>query len=266
MRKANILTAAFLLIGLLIGSTVSAQRIDLGRASSAQQCVNVTSDGFTANFSFSSITATDVNTEKGVFSNITMDGTFPSGEYGTPELPAANQLIAIPYGAKNVTVEVKNYSTTTYRLADYGIKTLSPRQPSVSKSAKPEDIKFVYNESAYAAKSYSHHPIANIEVRGTMRGIQVGALTISPVDYNPAENTIVVYNNIEVEVRYNDYDRAAADSEFVRTFSPYFASIYSQMFNWRDDVYTQHPDLCATSRSRCRTPAPSRTARRSPSA
>ncbi len=243
MRKANILTAAFLLIGLLIGSTVSAQRIDLGRASSAQQCVNVTSDGFTANFSFSSINATEVNTEKGVFSNITMDGTFPSGEYGTPELPAANQLIAIPYGATNVTVEVKNYSTTTYRLADYGIKTLSPRQPSVSKSAKPEDIKFVYNESAYAAKSYSQHPIANIEVRGTMRGIQVGALTISPVDYNPAENTIVVYNNIEVEVRYNDYDRAAADSEFVRTFSPYFASIYSQMFNWRDDVYQQHPDL-----------------------
>ena len=243
MRKANILTAAFLLIGLLIGSTVSAQRIDLGRASSAQQCANVTNDGFTANFSFSSINATEVNTEKGVFSNITMDGTFPSGEYGAPELPAANQLIALPYGATNVTVEVKNYSTTTYRLSDYGIKTLSPRQPSVSKSAKPEDIKFVYNESAYAAKSYSHHPIANIEVRGTMRGIQVGALTISPVDYNPAENTIVVYNNIEVEVRYNDYDRAAADSEFVRTFSPYFASIYSQMFNWRDDVYQQHPDL-----------------------
>ena len=41
MRKANILTAAFLLIGLLIGSTVSAQRIDLGRASSAQQCANI---------------------------------------------------------------------------------------------------------------------------------------------------------------------------------------------------------------------------------
>ena len=243
MRKANILTAAFLLIGLLIGSTVSAQRIDLGRASSAQQCANVTSDGFTATFSFSSITATDVNTEKGVFSNITMDGTFPSGEYGTPELPAANQLIAVPYGATNVTVQVKNYSTTTYRLADYGIKTLSPRQPSVSKSAKPEDIKFVYNESAYAAKSYSQHPIATVEVRGTMRGIQVGALTINPVDYNPAENTIVVYNNIEVEVSYNNYDKAAADSEFVRTFSPYFASIYSQMFNWRDDVYTEHPDL-----------------------
>ena len=226
MRKTNILTAAILLLGLLIGSTVNAQRIDLGRASSAQQCANVTTDGFTATFSFSSINATEVNTEKGVFSSITMDGTFPSGEYGTPELPAANQLIAIPYGATNVTVEVKNYNTTTYRLADYGIKTLMPRQHSVSKSAKPEDIKFVYNESAYAAKSYSQHPIATIEMRGTLRGIQVGALSISPVDYNPAENTIKVYNNIEVEVRYNDYDKAAADSEFVRTFSPYFASIY----------------------------------------
>ena len=99
MRKANILTAAFLLIGLLIGSTVSAQRIDLGRASSAQQCVNVTSDGFTANFSFSSINATEVNTEKGVFSNITMDGTYPSGNIGEPSLPAAAIVSTVPTGS-----------------------------------------------------------------------------------------------------------------------------------------------------------------------
>ena len=242
MKRVRLLTAAFLLMGMLIGSQANAQgRIELGRAQSAQNCANVTDAGFTASFSFSSIDAADLNTEKGVFSTLTMPGTYPSGNVGEPSLPAAHQLIALPYGAKNVTVEVKNYSTTTYRLADYGIKTIAPQQPSVRKDQKPEDTKFAYNEKAYAAKT--SRPVAELELQGNMRGIGVGSLTVNPVNYNPADNTITVYNDIEVEVRYNDYDKGAADSEFARTFSPYFAGIYKTMFNWRDDVYDQHPDL-----------------------
>ncbi|MBR1512712.1 MAG: T9SS type A sorting domain-containing protein [Bacteroidales bacterium] len=244
MKRAHLLTAAFLLMGMLIGSQANAQgRIELGRAQSAQECANVTDAGFTASFSFSSIDAADLNTEKGVFSTLTMPGTYPSGNVGEPSLPAAHQLIALPYGAKNVTVEVKNYSTTTYRLADFGIKTIAPQQPSLRKDQKPEDVKFFYNEQAYASRTTSTRPVAEFEIQGNMRGISVGSLNVNPVNYNPAENTITVYNDIELEVRYNDYDKAAAENEFARTFSPYFAGIYKTMFNWRDDIYDQHPDL-----------------------
>ena len=243
MKKLNIITAMFLLMGMLFGTQAMAQgRIDF-RTNSAQQCANVTEDGFTATFSFSGIQANEMNTEKGVFSDLTMDGTYPSGNVGEPSLPAANQLIAVPYGAKIASLEVKSYSKTTYSLADYGIKTIMPQQPSVRKDQKPEDVKFVYNEKAYAAKSMSQRPIATMEMRGTMRGIQVGALTINPVNYNPATNSIEVYNDIEVEVRYDNYDKSAAYNEFARTFSPYFAQVYRTMFNWRDDVYDLHPDL-----------------------
>ena len=148
MKKLNIITAMFLLLGMLFGTQAMAQgRIDF-RTNSAQQCANVTEDGFTATFSFSGIQANEMNTEKGVFSNLTMDGTIPSGNVGEPSLPAANQLIAVPYGAKIASLEVKSYSKTTYNLADYGIKTVMPQQPSVRKDQKPEDIKFVYSEKA----------------------------------------------------------------------------------------------------------------------
>ena len=244
MKKSLFLTMAILMSGLLFGTQAMAQgRIDFGKTSSAQQCANVTEDGFTATFSFSGLTANEMQTEKGLFSNITIEGTYPSGNVGEPSLPAAHQLIAVPYGAKIASLEVKSYSTTTYSLADYGIKTVMPQQPSVRKDQKPEDVKFVYSEKAYAAKSMSQRPIATIEMQGTMRGIQVGSLTINPVNYNPAKNAIEVYNNIEIEVRYDNYDKAAAYNEFARTFSPYFASVYKTMFNWRDDVYDQHPDL-----------------------
>ena len=243
MKKFGLLTAAFLMMGLLFGTQAMAQHIELGVAKSAQSCANVTDEGFTASFSFSSIDATEVTTEKGVFSNITIEGTYPSGNVGDPSLPAAHQLISVPYGAKIASLEVKSYSTTTYSLADYNIKTVMPQQPSVRKNQKPEDVKFVYNEKAYAAKSFNERPIATMEIKGTMRGIQVGSLTINPVQYNPSTNSIRVFNNIEIEVRYDDYDKSAAYNEFARTFSPYFASVYKAMFNWRDDVYDQHPDL-----------------------
>ncbi len=244
MKKFGLLAAAFLMMGVLFGTQVMAQgHIELGAAKSAQTCANVTDKGFTASFSFSSIDATEVSTEKGVFSAITMDNTYPAGNVGEPSLPAANKLIAIPYGVGDVTVEVKSYNTKTYALADYGIKTLYPQQPLLFKNQKPEDVPFEYSEKAYAAKGFAKRPIAEVKIQGTMRGIQVGALTINPVQYDPTTNSICVYNDIEVEVRYSQYDKSASYNEFARTFSPYFAGIYSQMFNWRDDVYDEHPDL-----------------------
>jgi hypothetical protein len=243
MRKTNILTTAFLLLGMLIGSTVNAQRIDLGRANSAQSCANVTDEGFTASFSFSSIDASEVTTEKGVFSNITMESTYPSGRIGEPTLPAVNKLLAVPYGVSDLSVEVKNYTTTVYSLSDFGIKTLYPQQPLLFKNQKPEDVPFAYNAKAYAAKGFAERPIAEAKIQGTMRGIQIGTLTVNPVQYDPATNSIRVFNNIEVEVRYSQYDKSASYNEFARTFSPYFAGVYKQMFNWRDDVYDEHPDL-----------------------
>jgi hypothetical protein len=243
MKKFGLLSAAFLMIGLLFGTQVMAQHINLGAAKSAQTCASVTDEGFTASFSFSGIDATEVSTEKGVFSYITMENTYPSGNVGDPTLPAVNKLIAVPYGVSNVFVEVKNYSTTVYSLADFGIKTLYPQQMPLRKDQKPEDVPFAYNEKAYNAKGFVERPIAQVQIQGTMRGIQIGALTINPVQYDAATNSIRVYNDIEVEVRYSQYDKSASYNEFARTFSPYFAGVYSQMFNWRDDVYDEHPDL-----------------------
>ena len=243
MKKFRLLSAAFLMMGLLFGTQVMAQHIELGVAKSAQSCANVTDEGFTASFSFSSIDATDVTTEKGAFSYITMDGTYPAGNVGDPTLPTVNKLLAIPYGVSNISVEVKSFSTKVYSLADYGIKTLYPQQQPLRKDQKPEEVPFAYNEKAYNAKGFVERPIALVQIQGTMRGIQIGALTVNPVQYDAATNSIRVYNDIEVEVRYSQYDKSASYNEFARTFSPYFANVYRQMFNWRDDVYDEHPDL-----------------------
>ena len=200
-----------------------------------------------ATFSYGSIESIEVNTARGTFSEIAIEGTYASGEIGTPELPASHQLLAVPFGA-TPRVNVLSYSTTDYRLADYGIGTLIPHQPSVRKDQRPEDVEFVYNAAAYSnTRSLATEPEASIEVQGTLRGIRVGSLVINPVSYNPTTNTLRVFNDIEVEVSFDGADIAETERMLLNTYSPYFNDVYSQMFNYRQilDVYDDHPDLMA---------------------
>ena len=246
MKKFQLKKLAMALVVILIGSQAFAQgHIELNGAKSAQQCTTATQDGLSATFSFGSIEATEVSTERGVFSALTMDNTYPAALIGEPMLPAANKLIAVPFGAEDVTVTVKGYSTSVYNLADYNINTVYPQQPLLKKDQNPEDVPFEYNEKAYAVRGFAERPIAQVEIQGTMRGIQVADLTINPVQYDAVNNQIRVYNDIEVEVSFGHYDKVAAYNEFARTFNPYFVGIYKQMFNVRaiNDVYDEHPDL-----------------------
>ena len=220
-------------------------RIDL-RSTSSTDLTHSDFNSLRATFNYGSIESVEVNTERGMFSEIVIEGTYASGEFGTPELPASHQLLAVPFGA-TPRVTILNYSTTDYRLSDYGIGTLVPRQPSVRKDQRPEDVEFVYNANAYQTRSLATEPEASIEVQGTLRGIRVGSLVINPVSYNPASNTLRVFNNIEVEVSFDGADIAETERMLLSTYSPYFNDVYRQMFNYRQimDVYTDHPDLMA---------------------
>ena len=197
-------------------------------------------------FSYGSVESIEVNTERGTFSEIALPGTYPSGEIGTPELPATHELLAVPFGA-TPSVSVINYTTTDYNLSEYGINTLVPHQPSVRKDQQPEDIEFIYNAEAYQTRSLATAPEATIEVQGTMRGIRIGSLLVNPVSYNAAANTLRVFNDIEVEINFEGADFAETERMLVNTYSPYFDIVYRQMFNYRqiNDVYTDHPDLMA---------------------
>ena len=246
MKKNQLRKLAMALVVIMFGFQAFAQgRIELNGAKSAQNCTVASQDGLAATFSFSGIDATEVTNERGAFSVITMDGTYASGNIGEPNLPAANKLIAVPVGAKDITVKVNGYTTEVYKLADYGINQIYPMQFKLRKDQNPEDLPFEYNEKAYATRGFAERPIALCEIQGTMRGIQIAALTVNPVQYDAANNTIRVYNNIEVEVSFGSYDKEAAFNEFARTFNPYFAGVYKTMFNNRaiNDIYDEHPDM-----------------------
>lgn len=220
-------------------------RIDL-RSESKTEITQSSFQTIHATFSYGALESAELSTERGVFSSIMLDGTYPSGEIGSPELPATHELLAVPFGA-TPSVSVISYTTKDYSLSEYGISTIVPRQPSVRKDQKIDDVQFVYNEEAYQTRGLATAPEASIEVQGTMRGIRIGSLVINPVSYNAQSNTIRVFNDIEVEITFEGADIAETERMLVSTYSPYFDIVYKQMFNYRQimDVYDDHPDLMA---------------------
>ena len=243
--KMKRFTLAVIMVMCGIIAMAQGGRIDL-RSESKADIKKSDFQSLRAVFSYGSVESVEVSTAKGVFSQIRIDGTYAAGEEGTPELPATHQLLAVPFGA-TPTVSVISYTSKDYRLSDYGINTIMPRQPSLRKDQKPEDVPFMYDETAYQTRGLASVPEASIEVQGTMRGIRIGSLVVNPVSYNAKDNTIRVFNDIEVEISFEGADISETERMLLNTYSPYFDIVYKQMFNYRQimDVYDDHPDLMA---------------------
>ena len=167
-------TGRFLLMALflMLGINVMAQKkILLNSTANSSKCEKSDMTSLRATFSFSELEAQDYKSTHGEFSLLSMPNTVMGGNEGEPEIPVVNELIAVPVGA-TPQIKVKNFRTEDYNLADYDIKTLAPRQPSLRKDKKADDVPFVYNKEAYEKEGLSANPKAVVEVVGTMRGIR----------------------------------------------------------------------------------------------
>ena len=235
----------FILSSIVLTFVLNAQTITMSSASKGIIKRNDQFSGFQATFSYNQIESTTITgTERGTFSAINIEGAMSVGEVGTPQLPVFKKLIAVPVGATPKVV-VKNYTTTEYNLDEYGIQTIYPVQPSVPKNIDLKDVPFAYSEKAYNANEYTRSSIAQVEVLGTMRGVIIGMLAVYPVQYNPVTHSIITYNNIDIEVVFENGDYEKTQTLFRNTYSPYFDELYkTRLFN--RNIFDDHPDLYKT--------------------
>lgn len=169
----------------------------------------------------------DAETPKGNFTVLYSPEFYFGGAYGAPQLPIYTKIVQIPFGA-DFRVEVKGYDSKVYNLADHGVSNLIfPRQPSAPKDGS--EVPFVYEKSSYISKGYNGLQLASFEEIGTMRHMRLALLTIAPVKYNPVENRIVVYNNIDIDVVLTGADVEKTRNAHENLWSPAFASVESMI-------------------------------------
>ena len=86
----------------------------------------------------------------------------------------------MPYGAE-VKIDIVDYTTETVSLTSHNIDSkIIPSQPPVSKSLDPDQVEFVYNETAYVTDMMKGSVPVSVEMVGMMRGRQLARITISP--------------------------------------------------------------------------------------
>jgi len=186
------------------------------------------------------LTTMDVATKEGDFTRLTLPGFHTSQIEGAPQLPMMNRLVAIPYGA-SARVEILSVQSRTIDLAEYGITTpLFPMQPSVAKNADLDNLPFVYDRSAYAQAKVGG-AMARIVELGSLRSQALGRLEISPVEYLPGENQLVIHESMDVRVVFEGADKAAGDYLSASTYSPFFAPVFATVAGAKIN-HIDHPD------------------------
>jgi hypothetical protein len=195
-------------------------KIKLGKANTTKfEVYKNRADGFQLKNSLAEIKLKEDNTKHGNFIKVNIDGLIKTFDVGSPELPVLSKLIEVPIGA-DVTINVLSYEEEVINLNEFGLDAkIIPAQASVSKSADTDKIKFYKNEEIYSTNRFYKKEIAIFENSGIMRDKRFGRIEISPLQYNPVDNELIVLNNIVIDIKFTNSTKSIDKKIYS---SPYF--------------------------------------------
>jgi len=190
-------------VAILVSANLFAERIDLNNGQKTQwEITNSTYSGLHFTNSVGEFNFINLKTDNGAFTELLMNGYGQSMSIGDPKLPVLKQIIEIPLNAQ-VEINIINQDYTDYYLADFGITNrLFPTQEPVSKDEEAES-EFILNQSTYQIDEFIAGDLVNVVELGTMRGVKMARLEVSPLQYNPVQNKIRIYHNLEFDVSFN---------------------------------------------------------------
>ena len=129
---------------------------------------------------------------------------------GSPNLPVLRKFIEVPVNAK-IKTKIVNQHSQEYDMTRLGISNqIYPCQPRASKDSTKKAAEFQKNISIYQRNSFVKADTSPVTVKylGIMRGVNLACLNISPVEYNPTSKSIKIYDNIDVEISFENADIA----------------------------------------------------------
>lgn len=228
MNKSYVGIATF---GLLLAAAADVRAAELVLDAQRPTGVSLTMDGLNRRhpaLRFSAhvgrLVATEVQTERGRFTELTIPGSPVAGDVGAPALPVLHRLIEVPLGATlKAKVTGRDVQTVNIKSALGLSSPLMPRQHPRPKSG-PQPA-FAFDKDAYEAPGLQQEELASVEEVGLMRHMRLVLLKIAPVAYEPTTGKLEVFKDVQVELSMEGADMAATQKMKSVLGSPYIQAV-----------------------------------------
>lgn len=148
--------------------------------------------------------------ERETYTQIELPGAqTTSDEPGLPGIPVYRQLIALPQGAK-ARVQAKADGEQEFKLRLYPVQP-EPVDRAQSKGEKfPaerfQEPPFTINKEVYAQDAPFPRQICTITPMGQARELSVAQLSCAAGQYNPAQDSLTLFQSLDVEVSFEGGD------------------------------------------------------------
>ncbi|MBN3034728.1 MAG: T9SS type A sorting domain-containing protein [Bacteroidales bacterium] len=152
-------------------------------------------EGIRVGFSVTRFVISDVQINGEGMSAISLPEAILPNQAGAPDLPGLARYIAVPAGA-----------TATLRVTASRTETLQGMNiapaPRIPWDTEREALDYQKDETIYSAdRFYPETPVILSET-GTIRGVDVVLLGITPFGYNPVSKELIIYRDLEVEISF----------------------------------------------------------------
>ncbi|MCK4568637.1 MAG: T9SS type A sorting domain-containing protein [Bacteroidales bacterium] len=184
---------------------------------------------FSGKHHVSSFSATEQNTEEGLFTRLAVQGNSKTDLFGHPEMPANRKLIRVPLGA-NAIVTIHNAIYEDIDLKKEGFPAVVyPAQPPRIKSDDYHE--FVIDKAAYQQAGFEKHELVSVDMLGILRDKRIARINFIPFQYDPVRHILRVYHQIDFTVEFKNADIPATLALEENFASPCFQSVNNFLVN-----------------------------------
>jgi hypothetical protein len=146
-------------------------------------------------FSVTEMELLDIDIEGEVMQGVVIPGVFLPNEAGAPNLPSTGRFIALPSNAR---AKVQILEKDTEIIQDINLA------PAFEIPLRDNDLPLKYSKDPDIYGKDAYYPAQPIIVGepGKMRGVDVVIIGVTPFQYNPVKNELLVYKNIRFRLNF----------------------------------------------------------------
>lgn len=223
-RKATLLMAVALILGSVVASATEYRYSD-SWGTHGLSMKNRSTDGLSLNFSMQYFAMENREVNGEMMTSLSFSESLLPNEEGMPDLHGYGRYIAIPQGATPV-LEIVSMRTETFNDIE-----IAPA-PRIPLDTDKGPLHYAKDPQAYSTNAF--YPAQPVMLNETtqIRGVDVCMLNIIPYQYNPVTKQLIVYRDIEVNIRFEGGSRQFGDTKYR---NPYWDNILEDaIFNFQD--------------------------------